>query len=51
MKSRLVTYRLLSYKKQELLTIREHLNPHPVFGGVRVAHLLVMGAYVLSFVL
>jgi hypothetical protein len=29
----------LSDKKQELLTLREHLSSLPVFGGVRVAHL------------
>jgi hypothetical protein len=28
----------VSYKNQELLNILEHLD-HPVFGGVRVAHL------------
>ena len=27
-------------KKQELLTHRDHLSSSPVFGGVRVAHLL-----------
>ena len=31
--------RRVSYKKQELLTLREHLSSPPVFGGVRVAHL------------
>jgi hypothetical protein len=29
----------VSYKKQELLTFREHLGSFPVFGGVRVSHL------------
>ena len=28
----------MSYKRQELLTIREHLNSTPVFWWVRVAH-------------
>jgi hypothetical protein len=31
----------VSCKRQELLTLPEHLNSLPVFGGVRVAHLLV----------
>jgi hypothetical protein len=31
----------LSDKKQELLTLREHLSSLPVFGGVRVAHLFI----------
>jgi len=30
--------RRVSYKKQELLTFREHMGSAPVFGGVRVAH-------------
>ena len=30
----------VSYKKQELLILREHLGSPPVFGGVHVAHLL-----------
>jgi hypothetical protein len=29
----------VSYKKQELLTLHEHLGPFLVLGGVRVAHL------------
>jgi len=29
----------MSYKMQELLTIREYLGSSPVFGGIRVAHL------------
>jgi hypothetical protein len=49
--------RRVSYKKQELLTIREHLSSPLVFGGVRVAHLFsllccsIMCLYVLSSVL
>jgi hypothetical protein len=49
--------RLVSYEKQELLTLREHLSSHPVFSGVRVAYrfsflcCLIMGLYVLSSVL
>ena len=34
----LVTKRV-SYKKQELLTLREYLSSPPVFGGVRIGHL------------
>ena len=30
-----------SYKRQELITLRKHMGSSPVFGGVRVAHLLV----------
>jgi hypothetical protein len=30
----------VSHKKQELLTLREHLSSSLVFGWVRVAHLL-----------
>jgi len=33
MKSRLVTYWRVSYKKQELLTLREHLSSPPGFGS------------------
>jgi len=29
----------MSYKIQDQLTLREHLGPPPVFGGVCVAHL------------
>jgi hypothetical protein len=29
----------MSYKKQELFTIREHLGSPEVFGGVRVAYI------------
>ena len=29
----------MSYQRQELLTLREHLGSPPVFGGVCVAHL------------
>ena len=32
--------RRVSYKKQVLLTLREHLNSPPDFGGICVAHLL-----------
>ena len=28
----------MSYKKQELFTLREHVSSPPVFGGVHVAH-------------
>ena len=37
----------MSYKKQELLTIPENLSSPLVFGGVRVAHLLVFYAVIL----
>jgi hypothetical protein len=37
----------VSYKKQELLTLHEHLSSPLFFGGVRVAHLLSM--FVLSY--
>ena len=46
--------RWVSYKKQELLTLREHLSSPSVFGGVRVAHLCsflccpIMYIYVLT---
>ena len=30
---------VVSYKKQELLTFREHQGSPPVFGGIHVAHL------------
>jgi hypothetical protein len=30
----------MSYKKQELLSLREHLGSPPVFGGAHVAHLV-----------
>jgi hypothetical protein len=33
--------RLVSYKKQELLTINKNLGSPPVFDGVRVAHLFI----------
>jgi len=36
-----VTWRI-SYKKQELLTIREHLSSPLVFGNVRIADLLLV---------
>jgi hypothetical protein len=29
------------FKRQELLTLREHLGSSPVFGGVRVVHLSI----------
>ena len=38
----------VSYKKQELITLREHLGSPPVFfGGVHVAHLFSI--YVLTY--
>jgi hypothetical protein len=37
--------RRVSYKKQELLTLHEHLSSPPAFGGVRVGHLLVVLCY------
>jgi hypothetical protein len=47
--------KIMSYKKQKLLTFREHPSPLPVFSGVSVAHLFlccsIMCLYVLSFVL
>ena len=49
--------RWVSYKKQELLTLTEHLISPPNFGGVRVAHLFsflrchIMCLYVLSSML
>jgi hypothetical protein len=49
--------RCVSYTKQELIAIREHLSSTPVFCGVLVAHLFsflccsVMYLYVLSSVL
>ena len=39
--------RRVSYKKQELLTLRENLGSPPVFGGVHVAHLLGFLCFVL----
>ena len=32
----------VSYKKQELITLRGHMGSPPVFGGVRVAHLFLV---------
>jgi hypothetical protein len=37
----------VSYKKQELLTFREHLGSPPIFGVVRVVHLLSCLCWVL----
>jgi len=34
----LVSNMVVSFKRQELLTLREHLGSSPVFHGVRVAH-------------
>jgi hypothetical protein len=31
---------MLAYERQELLSIRERLGSHPVFGGVHVARLV-----------
>ena len=51
-----ITWRV-SYEKQELLTLREHLSSPSVYDGVRVAHLwsflccTIMCLYVLSSVL
>ena len=39
---------MLAYERQELLSIRERLGSHPVFGGVHVARLVWF--YVLCFV-
>jgi hypothetical protein len=39
--------RRVSYKKQELLTLRENLGSPPVFGGIHVAHLLGFRCFVL----
>ena len=38
----------MSYKRQELFTLQEHMDSPPVFGGVRVAHLFFLS--VLCFV-
>jgi len=40
----------VSYKKQKSLTLREHLDLPPVFGGVRVAHLFSFLCCVCRFV-
>ena len=37
----------VSYKRQKLLTLREHLGSPSVFGGVRVAHLFSFLCHVL----
>jgi len=36
-----LTWRV-SCKRKELLTLREHLGSPPVFGGVRIAHLICL---------
>jgi len=36
----------MSYKKQELLTLREHVGFHSVFDEVRVAHFFSFLCYV-----
>ena len=41
----------LSYKRQELLIIREHMCSPPVFGGVSVAHIFSFMRCVFVFVL
>jgi starvation-inducible outer membrane lipoprotein len=46
----------VSYKKQELFTLREHVSSPPVFGGVHVAHRFIfcypiVRLYVLNYVL
>ena len=41
----------MSYKRQELLTLCEHMGSPPVFGGVRVAHLFFSFLCVVFFVL
>ena len=45
----LVTQRV-SYKKQELLTLREHLDSSKVFGGIRVAHVFSFLCCIFDFV-
>jgi hypothetical protein len=40
----------VSYKRQELLTLREHLSSPPVFSAVRVAHLFSFLCCVFYFV-
>jgi len=39
----------VSYKRQELLTIREHLGLPPVFGGIRVGHLFMYNVFIFFF--
>ena len=41
----------MSYKKQELLALREHLGLSLVFGGTHVAHLISFLCCVICFVL
>jgi hypothetical protein len=36
----------VSYKKQERLTLREHMGSPPVFGGVSVPHLFIILCWV-----
>ena len=43
--------RWMSYKKQELLALREHLGLSLVFGGTHVAHLISFLCCVICFVL
>ena len=40
----------MSDKKQELLTLREHMDSLPVFDGIRVAHLFSFLCCVYFFV-
>ena len=40
----------MSYKRQELLTIREHLGLPPVFCGIRVGHLFMYNMFIVLLV-
>ena len=42
--------RFHNYKRQTLLTLREHIGSLPVFGGVHVAHICSFLCFVLCFV-
>jgi len=42
--------RLISYRKQELLTLREHMGHPRIFGGVNGAHLISFLCCVFNFV-
>ena len=48
--SRNASWARVSYKKQKSLTLHEHLDLPPVFGGVRGAHLFSFLCYVCRFV-
>jgi hypothetical protein len=41
--------RRMSYKKQELITLHEHLGSHPFIGGIHVAHRFLCCVFFFKF--